>query len=1101
MTDTNAWHPSRDELVRFANSVDTNDALTSKIKSHLEETGCDACWSLLDKMLTSEFEGLQIPDEVREPQQLDELSEEEKAFLIPGIRLVQRVGVGGMGAVYEAWQRTQELRFAGKTFVIERHVAVKVIRSKDLSRQTFLRRAISESAIAYQLQHSNILPVYGIGQIDPSDNSTISDCPFIVMKYVRGENLDSYVRKLPNLTGARTQLLSMFRSICEAVSHAHSRNVVHRDLKPLNVMLGLHSDKLQNKVVRDVFVTDWGLSKILGIAEPNVAQSATALRNPEVTAIRDPMNYETTGMRTLVFASPEQIDKRNGDYDKRSDAFSLGGILLYMLTGQPTYVSLKALPTQLDTAERQQVVKEIELELEQRAIAGDVRECIDRLVRHGVDERLIEIVRKCLAKKQNERFSDAQELRDEIDQYLNAAEQRATEERELRIRSEERLTRTRQLFISGVAAAIMICSVSFYGYSQRQENLRNSNETATKFVATAEALISRLQELATTFAVLDVDVPTINQRLGDIAGSVTTARDVNISALTKVDRSRFETSASALETALKETRGRFNAIEKFVEYRDDRFIITDESYRVADGRPVIYGRDGIKKYDELLSLLAKAKVLDETQTLEELAKTLRAYNISNHVRQALDDWFILSFLPEEAEQRKRLASLAERLDDGANRALRVEIRNAVIALDDSKLCELADQYRGLDVSGDDGIFTGLLLADGLLENLRIRVAAEVLQKAMRAGELSKSSTFVRFWCADVLGAALTHIGSRKELQLALTYFHSAIQLRPDADFVRANMVLPYLSILQFEEALEVLAPIVNKKNDKVKHLIKGVLGGAYAVNGETQKAREIALELEHEADSIFALQQACEIYERLLDTESEIRVARDALQRLDRTNPVFMKSAFEQNVKELSEAVKVIPEARRKKCWKLQEVLARSVLQQGGDPNAIQDANDKWSKIGFHSVYGSIIDLSTNRIPAISKHKKLTALANVIANAPDVVIAALPDPLIILALDDEKALRMASSRVLSGASIWKSNYLPGHMMSLLTTGFAVKDEYPDLTATYFEHTIEAIKKLEAQGYGGHNMWIQYIENINNAKEAAENAAERKKEDAKQSESQ
>jgi len=193
----------------------------------------------------------------------------------------ERIGEGGMGTVYLAHDRE-----------LDRDVALKVLR--DLVPTVEEReRLVREARILASLEHPGIVPVHDVG--------TLADGRlFYVMKRVRGERFDDFVR------GGRTraELLRAFLQMCDAVSFAHASGVVHRDLKPQNVMLGAFGE---------VLVLDWGVARMTG--------TRVDVTNERVTA---------TAAGTPGYMAPEQMQ---GGVDQRSDVFGLGGILFFLLTG------------------------------------------------------------------------------------------------------------------------------------------------------------------------------------------------------------------------------------------------------------------------------------------------------------------------------------------------------------------------------------------------------------------------------------------------------------------------------------------------------------------------------------------------------------------------------------------------------------------------------------------------------------------------------------------------------------------------------------------------------------------------------------------------
>ena len=210
--------------------------------------------------------------------------------------ILERLGEGGMGAVYLARDRA-----------LEREVALKVLRAPepDASERA---RILREARILASLEHPGIVPVHDAGVLPDGR-------VFYVMKRVRGERLDDYARG----GRSRVELLRVFRQVCEAVAFAHAAGVIHRDLKPQNVMLGAFGE---------VLVLDWGVAKVRG--EPTLdarssVRTAASARSEGETA-------PGTVIGTPGYMAPEQM---TGDatFDERADVYGLGGILHFLLTG------------------------------------------------------------------------------------------------------------------------------------------------------------------------------------------------------------------------------------------------------------------------------------------------------------------------------------------------------------------------------------------------------------------------------------------------------------------------------------------------------------------------------------------------------------------------------------------------------------------------------------------------------------------------------------------------------------------------------------------------------------------------------------------------
>ena len=217
-------------------------------------------------------------------------------------RIVREIGCGGMGAVYLA-ARADE--------VFEKVVAIKVIR-RGLDTDDVIHRFRSERKILATLDHPNITRLLDGGTTDDG-------LPYFVMEYIEGEPIDHYcdARKL-NVT----ERLKLFQGVCAAVRYAHQNLVIHRDIKPGNVLV------TKEGVPR---LLDFGIATLL--APEGTSADAT------VTIVR-PLTPE--------YASPEQV--RGEPITTASDVYSLGGLLYRLLTGHRPYRSAMSSPAEIEEA-------------------------------------------------------------------------------------------------------------------------------------------------------------------------------------------------------------------------------------------------------------------------------------------------------------------------------------------------------------------------------------------------------------------------------------------------------------------------------------------------------------------------------------------------------------------------------------------------------------------------------------------------------------------------------------------------------------------------------------------------------------------------------
>ena len=213
-------------------------------------------------------------------------------------QILSAVGAGGMGEVYKALDPR-----------LGRTVAVKIlpphIADKPESKQRFEREAQAIAA----LNHPNICVIHDVGQHEGTS--------FIVMEYIEGETLADRIAK-----GAIPfdQLLTYGIQIADALDKAHRRGVVHRDLKPGNIMLTRAGVKL----------LDFGLAKL---QEPAALSSQSAI--PTLASISQPLTVSGTILGTLQYMSPEQLEGK--DADARTDIFAFGAVLYEMATGRRAF--------------------------------------------------------------------------------------------------------------------------------------------------------------------------------------------------------------------------------------------------------------------------------------------------------------------------------------------------------------------------------------------------------------------------------------------------------------------------------------------------------------------------------------------------------------------------------------------------------------------------------------------------------------------------------------------------------------------------------------------------------------------------------------------
>ena len=295
-------------------------------------------------------------------------------------RMLQKIGEGGFGEVWMAEQ----------TEPVRRRVAIKIIKPGMDSAQVIARFDAERQALAL-MEHPNIARIYDGGQTDDGR-------PYFVMELVRGLPIIEYcsAKKLD-----LADRLDLFRQVCSGVQHAHQKGIIHRDIKPNNVLVGEVDGKPVPKVI------DFGIAK----------------------ALERPLTDKTlfTEFRQFVgtpeYMSPEQADLSLIDVDTRSDVYALGVMLYELLAGSPPFDPKSLRSAGFDEMRRIIIEEEppppsVRLSQSSEAVGIEEHErTFDRLGR-SVRGELDWIVQRAMAKERDQRYSTANELEEDVARYV-----------------------------------------------------------------------------------------------------------------------------------------------------------------------------------------------------------------------------------------------------------------------------------------------------------------------------------------------------------------------------------------------------------------------------------------------------------------------------------------------------------------------------------------------------------------------------------------------------------------------------------------------------------------------------------------------------------
>jgi len=251
--------------------------------------------------------------------------------------ILEKIGMGGMAIVYKARCR-----------LLNRYVAVKVLRSEYKEDQEFIRRFNIESQAAASLSHQNIVSIYDVGQQE--------DIHYIVMELVEGQTLKEYIAQKGALYWKEALSISM--QICSALQHAHSKHIIHRDIKPQNIII------TKDHIIK---VMDFGIARAI---------------NSSTTT------FTTAAMGSAHYISPEQA--RGGYTDQRSDIYSLGVVMYEMFTG--------VLPFDGDSP-----IAVAMQHLEKKPVAPT-------LINKDIPKSVEKIIMKAMSKEQRLRYESAEQM-------------------------------------------------------------------------------------------------------------------------------------------------------------------------------------------------------------------------------------------------------------------------------------------------------------------------------------------------------------------------------------------------------------------------------------------------------------------------------------------------------------------------------------------------------------------------------------------------------------------------------------------------------------------------------------------------------------------
>jgi serine/threonine-protein kinase len=369
----------------------------------------------------------------------------ESAIAGQRFRIVQPHAEGGLGIIYRA--HDEEL---------QREVALKEIQPRFAARPEDRTRFLREAEITGSLEHPGIVPVYSLGRYPDGR-------PYYAMRLIQGISLKVAIEEFHQVAGegrgidpgfrslAQRKLLDRFRTVCEALAYAHSRGILHRDVKPHNIMIGRYGETL---------LVDWGLAKSTArsdtpavVEEPSsrpilaAGSDATVDWGPARSmglADLHPVGADATAAGSIVgtppYMSPEQAEGWSERVGPASDVYGLGATLYHLLTGRPAFEGSAT-------------------EVLAKVRRGEFPK--PRSVRRDIPRALEAVCLKAMTLRPADRYASARDLADDVERWQ--ADEPVTAWREPWPLRARRWARRHRVLIIAALAAVLLTAVVLGG--------------------------------------------------------------------------------------------------------------------------------------------------------------------------------------------------------------------------------------------------------------------------------------------------------------------------------------------------------------------------------------------------------------------------------------------------------------------------------------------------------------------------------------------------------------------------------------------------------------------------------------------------------------
>lgn len=498
----------------------------------------------------------QAPEVIPDPEALRQQMRTPET--VGPYRVVGVLGRGGMGVVYRANQQSPE-----------RQVALKVLRPGLLSK-SLLRRFELEASVLARLKHPGIATVYEAGTADTGDGVQ----PYFAMELVAGRPLTEYAQVHDLSTRARLDLLA---KVCDAVQHAHQRGVIHRDLKPGNIL-----------------VTDDGQPKVLdfGVARSVNSDLRVTTQQTDIGQL----------VGTAPYMSPEQIEGRPDELDTRSDVYALGVLGYELLAGR--------LPYDLEKRALYEVVRVIREE-EPTSLSA-----INRTLRGDVET----MIAKALEKERDRRYQSASDLAADLRRYLSdepIQARRASSWYQLR-----KFAKRNRALVGGVAAVFVVLVAGLIGVGVALARALDAEAEVRGLLGQVQSAREAEQIQLETAQREQQRAGEINQAFKDAILSVTpgvaAGQDTTLMRRVLSEASdRFETQLDDQPLTRAELAYTLGTAYRQISVYDEaeaQFKLADEFYRLGGNEPASW-----KAHNAVATVLGQLQRFEEAEPMHREA--------------------------------------------------------------------------------------------------------------------------------------------------------------------------------------------------------------------------------------------------------------------------------------------------------------------------------------------------------------------------------------------------------------------------------------------------------------------------------------------------